>query len=114
MLALAVVAAQPVAPSAAPQAADRKVAAGLQAIAAASNQFAISAYYRLQPTAGSFAFSPYSLSAVFAMAYEGARKETAEDIKRVFLFPRDHGSRRSSYAALQKSLGLANGVWTQQ
>jgi len=90
-----------------------------------SNQFAIDFYKNLKGTeAGNNIFiSPYSISAAVAMAYEGANGTTADEIQKVFHFPSDKGSFKSSFAALYKALNpkdakyilkTANSFWAQK
>lgn len=57
-------------------------------VAAASNLFAWRLYAHLRhPREGNLFFSPHSLFTAFAMAYEGARGDTAREMARVFSFP---------------------------
>ena len=54
----------------------------------ANNQFALDFYSRLKnEESGNIFFSPYSMSMALAMTYEGARGQTAEEIRSVFYFP---------------------------
>src|SRR6476661_6078574 len=55
-------------------------------LARATNEFAIDVYSQLATRYRAFAFSPASVATVFAMAYEGARGATAEDLRKVFRF----------------------------
>ena len=68
-------------------------------------------------------FSPYSISSALGMVYEGARGETASEIREVFYFPEDDVERRSSFAAVYNQinkadkkykLSTANALWAQQ
>lgn len=89
---------------------------------AANNDFAIKMYSTLKKTSKNLFFSPYSMSTAFAMVYEGARNNTAEEISNVFGFNKDLQKNRSSYAYLfnkynpEKAdyrLSVANAIWVQ-
>ncbi len=96
------------------------------------NAFAFNLYSRLK-TSGSanIFFSPWSLSSAFAMVYEGARGQTASEIRKVFNFPPNDELRRKSFLQLylrtnqsRKSflqlfrrtnqLKTANALWVQK
>lgn len=91
----------------------RDPASALEAFVTAQNQFAIAMYWQLTRDQERFVFSPFSMSSMFAMALEGARGQTAEEIERTFKIPRDRGARRASYAAL-RGAGVANAAFTQK
>jgi serine protease inhibitor len=91
----------------------RDTAAALESFVTAQNRFALAMYWQLTRDQDRFVFSPFSMSSMFAMALEGARGETAEEIERVIFIPRDRGERRSSYAALQPAARITNAVWMQ-
>ena len=91
----------------------------------ASNQFALDFYANLKDKkAGeNIFFSPYSISTVMAMLYEGARNETASEIQSVFHFPEDQSIRRSSFAVANSylnrrgipyDLNTANALWVEK
>lgn len=90
----------------------------------ANNQFAFDYYSKLKNTDdGNIFFSPFSISSAFAMAYEGARGQTANEIRSVFYFPTDNDLRRSQYASVfseinkpgkKYKLSTANALWAQQ
>jgi serpin B len=94
------------------------------AVIAANNQFALDFYSNVtQQESSSIFFSPWSMSAAFAIAYEGARGTTAEEIQSVFGFPADDSVRKSSFAAVQKdlnendsnyTLNTANALWVKE
>ena len=99
--------------------------AATEALADANNKFAFELYSNLSGASGggNIIFSPYSISAAFAMAYEGARGRTAEEMASVFHFPADNQTRWSSFADLYNllnidnggySLHTANAVWPQK
>lgn len=93
----------------------------VSAIAAATNQFAFSAYGTLSANGGNIFFSPYSIESALAMVYEGAAGKTAEEIQSVFGFPTATTSRRAGFASLYNrfnaatttTLRVANALWAQ-
>ncbi len=98
--------------------------AGVQALVNANNQFSLELYSNLKDQeAGNVFFSPYSISTALAMAYEGARGPTAEEMRSVFHFPAEAGARRPNFAALYNKINAgsadyqlktANALWVQQ
>ena len=63
---------------------------GIQMVVDANNKFAFDLYSQLNKTEkGNIFYSPYSISAALAMTYEGAKGQTADEIKSVFHFPED-------------------------
>jgi serpin B len=97
---------------------------GVNNTAKANNQFAIDLYNEINKDSDkNIFFSPWSISTVMAMAYEGARGETAKEIENVFHFPADDAMRRSSYARMlntlnkaggEYKLSIANAIWLQE
>lgn len=98
---------------------------GVESLVEANNQFALDFYANLKDKeAGkNIFFSPYSISTALTMTYEGARGETASEIKSVFRFPKDDKVRRSSVAAVHNRLNkkdagyklhTANALWAQE
>lgn len=93
-------------------------------MANASNLFGLELYdYLNNGIDGNIFFSPYSISAAFAMVYEGARGQTADEIRNVFHLPQNDTARRASFAALYNRLNLdnkgytldtANAAWVQK
>lgn len=89
----------------------------------ASNRFALDLYSEYEDGDGNIFFSPYSISSVLAMTYEGARGETAEEIQSVFHFPEDN-TRREGFQSLYReindsgsdnyTLHTANALWAQK
>ena len=92
----------------------RDAGAELHAFVAAQNKFALAMYWQMTRDQDRVALSPFSIASVMAMALEGARGKTAEEIERIFAIPRDGGARRSSFAALQPAGGAANAVFMQK
>lgn len=97
---------------------------GIKAVVDANNQFAFDLYSKLSENdAGNVFFSPYSISTALAMAYEGAKGKTAEEMKEAFYFPEDNLAMRSSFAQLYNLLNkqdkeyklyTANALWAQK
>ncbi len=97
---------------------------GVNEVVNANNQFAIELYGVISnETNENIFFSPWSISTVVAMAYEGARGETAREIQGVFHFPEDEMTRRASYAKVlnminkasgKYKLHTANAIWLQE
>ena len=88
----------------------------------ASNQFAFDLYSILKGEEGNIFFSPYSLSTAMAMTYEGARGQTAEEIRQVFYYPEDIEILRKGYAETinqinkkdkKYELRTTNALWAQ-
>jgi len=87
------------------------------------NQFAFDLYPALKNKEENIFFSPYSLSTAMAMTYEGARGQTAEEIRQVFHYPEDIEILRRGYAEIinqinkkdkKYELHTANALWAQQ
>ena len=90
----------------------------------ANNQFALDYYSQLKKKdSGNIFFSPFSISSALAMTYEGAKGQTAEEMRSVFYFPADDNLRRTEYAAIfdelnkgdkKYKLSTANAIWAQK
>ena len=90
----------------------------------ANNQFALDYYSKLKDKDnGNIFFSPFSISSAFVMAYEGAKGQTAEQIRSVFYFSKDSDLRRTEYASIfdeinrkdkKYKLSSANALWAQE
>ncbi len=96
---------------------------GVSQVVAANNEFACKLYAQLKGAPGNIFFSPFSISTVLAMAYEGARSKTAEEMRLVLGFPDDSVKRRSAFARIFNrlsardtvcELSAANALWTQK
>lgn len=98
---------------------------GINAVTKANNQFAIDLYneINIDNSNKNIFFSPWSISTAVAMVYEGARGNTSKEIEKVFYFPENDSSRRSSYAnilnTINKARGkyklhIANAIWLQK
>ncbi len=96
---------------------------GVSSVVDANNKFAIDLYSRYKGDEGNIFFSPYSISTALAMTYEGARGQTAEEMRNVLYFPEDNDTRRYSFARIQNEmnkrdkryqLSTANALWAQK
>jgi serpin B len=99
-------------------------AQGVDAVVNANNQFALDLYskYRTKEKDNIF-FSPYSISTALAMTYEGAKGQTAQEIKKVFHYPEDENVRRPNFAKIYNEINkkdkkytlyTANALWVQK
>lgn len=92
----------------------------------ANNRFAFEFYSRLanDPTnaESNIFFSPFSLSSAFSITYDGARGNTADEIRSVFHFPKDDVTRRQEFANISAimnrednttHLSTANALWAE-
>lgn len=82
---------------------------GSRSPAERANAIAFKFYAAQQQRAGNLFFSPYSLQAAFAMAYEGAKGKTAEEIGRTFSFPAKTTNLRAETKELKALLAAAGG-----
>ena len=90
----------------------------------ANNQFAIDFYSQVTADKEeNVFFSPWSISTAFAIAYEGAKGNTAEEIQDVFGFIENDKNRRSGFQNIQQkldeknseyNLNVANALWIKQ
>ena len=92
----------------------------------ANNQFAIDFYNnvsRQNNSDNNIFFSPWSISSVFAITYEGARENTADEIQQVFMLPTDTHQRQIGYKTINDdlnhkdakyNLAIANSLWIDQ
>lgn len=92
-------------------------------IVAAVNQFSLDIYARLDDGPENIFFSPYSIWTALAMTHEGARGETAEEMRNALHAPADHEMRRSAIKDLLATinrpdaayeLNTANALWAQR
>lgn len=96
---------------------------GIQQVVNANNQFAFDLYSELSKTEqGNMFYSPYSLSSALAMTYEGAKGQTADEMKSVFHFP-ETSILRPNFAAIYNEinkkdkdykLNTGNALWVQK
>ena len=102
---------------------DQATEQGMQEVVNANNQFTFDFYSKLtEEEQGNIFYSPYSLSAALAMTYEGAREQTAEEIKNVFHFPETE-TLRPNFAGIYNDLNTGsneyelktgNALWIQK
>ncbi len=96
---------------------------GIQEVVNANNKFAFELYSELDKAEnGNMFYSPYSISAALAMTYEGAKGQTADEMKSVFHFP-ESSILRPNFAAIYNEinkkdkpykLNTGNALWVQQ
>lgn len=81
---------------------------GIQQVVNANNQFAFDLYSELDKSEeGNVFYSPYSISAALAMTYEGAKGQTADEMKSVFHFP-EINILRPNFAAIYNEINRGN------
>ena len=95
---------------------------GIQEVVNANNKFAFELYSELNKVENSnILYSPYSISAALAMTYEGAKGQTADEMKSVFHFP-ESNILRPNFAAIYNEinkkdkpykLSTGNALWAQ-
>lgn len=95
---------------------------GILEVVNANNKFAFDFYNEiLDSDNDNLFFSPYSISVALAMTYEGAKGETAEEMRDVFHFPEDSILRPNSAAIYNEinkpdksyTLRTGNALWVQ-
>jgi serine protease inhibitor len=99
---------------------------GIQKVVDANNQFAFELYSELnkdpEQQGKNIFYSPYSISAALAMTYEGAKGQTADEMKSVFHFP-ENNILRPNFAAIYNKINkgaqdyelrTGNALWVQQ
>jgi serpin B len=81
---------------------------GIQQVVDANNQFAFDLFSELDKSEqGNIFYSPYSISAALAMTYEGAKGQTADEMKTVFHFPESE-ILRPNFAAIYNDINKEN------
>lgn len=89
----------------------------------ANNLFASDLYNEYKSEDGNIFFSPYSISSALSMTYEGAKGETAKEMKNVLDIPKKKEELRSDFSEVydrlnkgDKSYNLttANALWAQE
>jgi serpin B len=84
---------------------------GIQEVVNANNKFAFDLYSEVDKSEdGNIFYSPYSISAALAMTYEGAKGQTAEEMKAVFHFP-ESSTLRPNFAAIYNDINTGNGAY---
>jgi serpin B len=96
---------------------------GIQQVVNANNQFAFDLYSELvNEEDDNIFFSPYSISSAFAMTFEGADGQTADEIETVFHFP-EYSILRPNFAAIYNNINreirdyelrTGNALWVQK
>ncbi len=76
----------------------------LQQLAADNRAFAFSLYQQLRGTDGNLFYSPHSISVALAMAYAGARNQTAAEMRQALHFTLPETSLNPAFNALQQAL----------
>ena len=86
----------------------------------ANNKFAFDFYSQIKDDNENVFYSPWSISTAFAIAYEGAKEKTAEEIQQVFGFPSDYETRTLQFKSaiddlnpdnVPYQLSVANALW---
>jgi serpin B len=75
-----------------------------QALVQGNSEFALDLYARLASQQGNLFFSPYSISSALAMTYEGAKGNTAAEMKNVLHFPFGQQGLGPAFADLVRQL----------
>ncbi len=70
----------------------------------ANNQFSFDLYAKYKTKDRNIFFSPYSISSALAMAYEGSKGKTREEIQQVLHFQKDGSSFRQAFQALHNRI----------
>jgi serpin B len=86
-----------------------------QAVIGANNRFAFDLYSRLNGGKNADAnlfFSPFSISSALALTYEGAKGQTADEIRSVFFFPSDSSTLHTGYAGINTAINSENTAYT--
>jgi len=95
---------------------------GIQEVVDANNQFAFDLFSKMNESEeGNIFYSPYSIFSALAMTYEGAKGQTAEEMKAVFHFP-EFNVLRPNFAAIYNGINqerknyelrTGNALWCQ-
>lgn len=89
----------------------------------ANNEFAFDLYSEFKSDIGNIFFSPYSISTALAMTYEGAKGETANEMRAVLHIPEDPSIRMYAFSMIYNEinradkkykLSTANALWAQK
>jgi serpin B len=97
--------------------------AGRAAVVEGNNAFAVALYHQLGGQTGNLFFSPESISTALAMAYAGARGNTASEMAKALHYTLPPGQLHPAMGALLRNLNaphsdyqlnVANALWAQQ
>jgi serpin B len=86
----------------------------------ANNKFAFEFYSEIKDDNENIFYSPWSISTAFAIAYEGAKEKTEQEIQQVFGFPVDYDTRTAEFQTaindlnpedVPYQLSVANALW---
>ncbi|MCX7722017.1 MAG: serpin family protein [Verrucomicrobiae bacterium] len=99
--------------------------ADVEAAVSANTAFAVDLYHTLESKSGNLFFSPFSISCGIAMAYAGARGETATEMAKALHFDLPHEKLHPAFGALVRrmnklqrwgrvQLATANSLWCQK
>lgn len=89
----------------------------------ANNYFALELYSKVNSQEKNIFISPYSMSSALTMTYEGAKGETAEEMRKTLHLPEDINKVRSDYLSIYSiinnpekdyELNTANSIWAQK
>ncbi len=98
---------------------------GVDAVVQGNTEFALDLYQQLRTREGNLFFSPYSISTALAIAYAGARGETARQMARALHFLLEDEQLHPAFARLEARLvevqekghvrlRVANSLWVQE
>jgi len=98
---------------------------GTKAVAASNNAFGLDLFGKLAEKKGNLFFSPYSISSALAMAYAGARGDTAAQMAKTLHFSLEPAKLHPAFGSLTNSLNAAgklnefelstaNALWIQK
>ena len=97
-----------------------------ESVVAANNMFAFDVYKKITSENSeddNLFLSPFSISSALALTYEGAKGETADQIKSVFHFPENIETLRNGYQTVNSGINagdpeyeleVANALWAEQ
>lgn len=74
----------------------------------ANNLFAFDFYSEIKGEDGNIFFSPFSMVSAFAMIYDGAKGQTADEFRAVFHLPESVNAVREDYATINKALNAGS------
>ncbi len=109
-----------------PTAAAGETGTAAESVVAANNLFAFDIYEKIASENSedeNLFLSPFSISSALALTYEGAKGETAEEIKTVFHFPESIETLRDGFLAIntginagdpEYELEVANALWAEK